>query len=465
MGADADLCERSAAELARLVAAREVTRREVVAAHLERIERVDGPVNAISQRRADEALAEAEAGDRRGDDGIARPLDGVPVTVKEHYDLAGMVQSEGSRDLGERRSPADCVAVQRLRAAGAIVVGKANQPDFAMRWNTISGLYGTTRNPRDPSLSAGGSSGGDAAAVAAGMAPIGVGSDLGGSIRVPASFCGIVGLRPTPGRIPNVATVAPFDGTPVRDHMSAVGPLARTVEDLWLALSVLGGADAGDPASAMPALDGRAPRREPLTVARMATESGAHVDPAVEAQLDRAAAALTDAGYRVVDAAFPGADQAPDLWGTIVGTELLRYAIPAFRDQMEESCLQHIETMLELWDPGEDVGSYIGAWVQRRRIVRETALWMERHPLILSPIAGMPTPALDFDHFLTSDQTAELVDRMRNVIWVPLLGLPGVALPNGIQLVARRHREDEALAAAGAVLEALGPVDIATPAA
>jgi amidase len=462
MNGDAGLCERSASELVRAVQAREVSRREVVAAHLERIERLDGAVNAISQLRAEQALAEADAADRRGDDGAARPLDGVPVTIKEHYDVAGMVSSEGSADLAERRAEADNVAVARLRRAGAIVVGKANQPDFAMRWNTISGLYGTTRNPRDLRLSAGGSSGGDAAAVAAGMAPIGLGGDLGGSIRVPASFCGIVGLRPTPGRVPMVATIPPFDGTLVRDAMSSVGPLARTVDDLWLALSVMAGAHPGDPASAMPELAGP-PRRAPLTVARMCGENGAVVDPAVEAELDRAAAALRDAGYRVVDAAFPSARQAPDLWGQIVGTELLRYAIPAFRDQMEETCRQHIETMLELWQPGEDVRSYIGAWVERRRIVRETALWMEEHPLILSPVAGMPTPPLEFDHMLSSAQTADLVDRMRHAMWVPLLGLPGVALPTGLQIVARRHREDEALAAAGAVLDALGPIKVATP--
>lgn len=454
-----EICGWSATRIAAAVRARELSRSEVVEAHLERIEEVNPAINAIVQLRDGEALAEARAADDAGSH--RGPLDGVPVTIKEHYDVAGMVCSEGSASLADRRSPVDCVALERLRDAGAIVIGKTNQPDFAMRWNTISGLYGTTRNPRDLALSAGGSSGGDAAAVAGGLAPLGLGSDLGGSIRVPATFCGVCGLRASSGRIPNTSALAPRDGTPVRDHMNSPGPLARDVSDLGLALSVLGGAHPSDPAT--PPVPTRGPDRgeHPVRVARMVSETGATVTAEVREHVDRAADTLREAGYEVVDAAIPSAAEAPELWGRIVGTELLQFAIPKFRDQMEETCLDHIESLLALFEISERVEPYIEAWVQRRRLARETADWMEEHPLVLTPVAGMAPPPLDFDHLLGPDATAALFDAMRNVVWVPLLGLPAVALPNGVQIVARRFHEAEALAAADVVLRALGPVEIA----
>lgn len=459
MSSAEEICGWSASRIAAAVSGRRVSRSEVVEAHLERIERVNPAVNAIVQLRGEEALAEARAAD---DAGIGRgALDGVPVTIKEHYDVAGMVCSEGSASLADRRSPVDCVAVARLRDAGAIVIGKTNQPDFAMRWNTISGLYGTTRNPRDLELSAGGSSGGDAAAVAGGLAPIGLGSDLGGSIRVPAAFCGVCGLRATSGRIPNTSALAPRDGTPVRDHMNSPGPLARDVSDLGLALSVLGGAHPADPATPPVPAEGPGDGEHPVRVARMVTETGATVTAEVQAHVDRAADALREAGYDVVDAAIPSAAEAPELWGRIVGTELLQFAIPAFRDQIEETCRDHIESLLDLFEISDLVGPYIEAWVRRRRVARETAEWMEDHPLVLTPVAGMAPPPLDFDHLLDPQATAALFDAMRNVVWVPLLGLPAVALPSGVQIVARRFHEREAIAAAGVVLRALGPVEIA----
>lgn len=461
MSARDEICGWTAARMAAGVRERELSRTEVVEAHLERIERVNPAVNAIVQLRGAEALAEAKAAD---DAGIQRgPLDGVPVTIKEHYDIAGMVCSEGSASLADRRSPVDCVAVERLRGAGAIVIGKTNQPDFAMRWNTISGLYGTTRNPRDLALSAGGSSGGDAAAVAGGLAPIGLGSDLGGSIRVPATFCGVCGLRATSGRIPNTSALAPRDGTPVRDHMNSPGPLARDVSDLALALSILGGAHPADPATPPLPVSAGAPGRaeHPVRVARMVTETGATVTAEVQDHVDRAADALREAGYEVVDAAIPSAAEAPDLWGRIVGTELLQFAIPKFRDQMEETCLDHIESLLALFEVSERAEPYIEAWVHRRRLARETAEWMEEHALVLTPVAGMAPPPLDFDHLLGRDAIAALFTAMRNVVWVPLLGLPAVALPSGVQIVARRFHEAEALAAADVVLRTLGPVEIA----
>jgi amidase len=456
-----DPCTWSAARITQAVTAREIKAVEVVEAHLARIDRVNPAITAIVQVRAEEVLAEARAADSSRA-AVRRPLEGVPVTVKEHYDVAGMVQSEGSAALAERRSPSDSVVVARLRGAGALVLGKTNQPDFAMRWNTISGLYGATRNPRDRSRSAGGSSGGDAAATAAGLTPLGIGSDLGGSVRVPAAFCGVCGLRTTAGRVPLTSSLEPIDGTPARDQMNSAGPIARSISDLRLALGVLAGAHPADPASQAAPL-ATPDRRARPRVARMVHAAGALIDPLIEAEVDRAAEALADSGYEVVEAEFPSAREAPDLWGRLLGTELLRFSIPSFRDQMEATCRQHIEALLGLWEPSQRVEDYLAACVHRRRLVRETALWMDEHPLVLAPVAGMPPPPLHFDHLLSPDETRELFDRMRHAVWVPLLGLPAVALPNGVQLVARRFREEDALVAGEEVLRSLAPVTVAEP--
>ena len=462
----ADAYALQAHEIVRLVRARELSRHEVLRAHLDRIEAVNGAVNAIVEvRDADVALAEAGAADRDHAARAGLPLDGVPVSIKDHFDVEGMRHTEGVRAWADRRSPGNSVVVQRLVDAGATVVGKANQPDFTIRWNTVNALYGATRNPRDLRLSAGGSSGGDAAAVAAGMAAVGVGTDYGGSIRVPATFCGIFGLRPSAGRVPQVQTVDPDETPPTADLMWSNGPLARSLDDLWASFRVLSGPDPRDPVSLpVPDPPEAGERCDPPTVARLVRQTGAVVEPEVERELDRVCRALETAGYLVVDAGFPGGTRAPELWGELIGPELLFAAMPAWAGLIADSNRQHIEAMFGgVFQPENRVDSWVAAYVERRKVAHATAVWMEAHPLVVAPVAGMPTPPLDFDEYLSPEATRDLFDHMRNIGWVNLLGLPSLALPNGIQLVARRFREHEALAAAQVVAEELGPVDVAEP--
>ena len=458
-----ELWRLTATRMRELVANRDVSREELVRAHLERIERVNPKLNAMVELRAEDALAEA----RRADTDHARradlPLDGIPISIKEHYDVEGMKHTEGLPVWADRRSEKDEVAIGRLRRAGAIVVGKANQPDLQIRWNTISHLYGATLNPRDTRLSAGGSSGADAAAVASGMAPLGMGLDYGGSIRVPATFCGIYGLRPSAGRTPSSPTLPPFDGPPTVDLMSCKGPMARCVEDLWLVYTVIAGQHWSDPATVPVSVsrseaNGKRPR-----IARMLDQTGALVSPAVAARLDETARILSDAGYEVVDAAIPHARRAPELWAEIIGTELMQTGMPEFGHLLGESNRQHIEAMFGIYNLGSEVRNYIQALTERRLIQREVAQWMEDHPLVLCPVAGMETPPLDFDHMLDREQTQRLFDQMRNVPWVNLLGLPGVALPNGMQIVGRRFHEAQALEAAAAVQQVIGTATLAEP--
>ncbi len=457
---ESDLCRMTAGEMMAGLGAGDFSRRELVAAHLARIDECNGAVNAIVERRDEDALAEAEAADRDAANRTGLALDGVPISIKDYFDVAGMKHTEGVHSMAERRSPTDEIAIARLRAAGAIIIGKCNQPDFQIRWNTVNALYGATRNPRDLECTAGGSSGGDAAAVAAGMAPLGLGADYGGSVRVPASFCGIYGLRPSAGRVPNTATLPPFDGPPTLDHMASIGPFARSVDDLWRILETLAGPHPGDPAS-LPVPLGERGASGKLRIARMCFETGAKVTPEVEAALDATADILGKTGYDIVPGGFPNAERAPEVWAELIGTELINIAMPIWREQMGDSGAQHIDEMFDLFEVGNDAVRYIKAFMERRTLVRETALWMEDHPLVLAPVAGMATPKLDFDHYLDSAQTRDLFDHMRNVMWVNLMSLPGVALPNGIQIVARRFHEAEALDAAEAVERALGPVAVA----
>ena len=230
-----ELHELGALELVHRVRAREVSRRQVLEAHLDRIDAVNGLVNAVVEGvDRDRALAAAEAADRDHEARAALPLDGVPVSIKDHFDVEGMLHTEGIRAYADRRSPGNSAVVQRLLDAGAFVVGKCNQPDFQIRWNTVNDLYGATRNPRDTSLTAGGSSGGDAAAVASGMAPVGSAPTTAGR-RVPASFCGVFGLRPSAGRVSHVQALDPELGGMTLDLMNSPGPFARTLDDLWAA--------------------------------------------------------------------------------------------------------------------------------------------------------------------------------------------------------------------------------------
>ncbi len=454
------LCSMTATEMVHLVGKGEITRRELVEAHLERIAQHNGAINAIVETRSEAALAEATAADRDAANRAGLALDGVPICIKDHFDVAGMKHTEGVRAMAQRVSTADELVVARLRAAGAIIVGKCNQPDFQIRWNTVNGLYGATRNPRDLKRSAGGSSGGDAAAVASGMAALGLGADYGGSIRVPAAFCGIYGLRPSAGRVPGVATLPPFDGAPTLDLMLSIGPFARSANDLWRAFEVLSGADPRDPATIdMPLRkrSGGTSRR----VARMCHQAGAPVTQEVEAALDQTADILSQAGYEIVDAGIPSAERAPEVWAELVSTELIHSAMPVWHDQISESGRQHIEEMFGIYDLGRDVRRYIASFMERRAIVRDTAAWMENYPLILAPVVGTPAPPLEFDHFLDRQQSQSLFDSMRNLMWVNLLSLPSVAFPNGVQIVARRFHEADIFDAASAVEREIGPLSIA----
>lgn len=448
-----------------------LTRRGIVQAHLERIVAHEGAVNSVAELRADAVLHEAEQADAARGRRVAGALDGVPMSVKESYGIAGLRRSDGLPLWAGRRADRDDTVVTRLRDAGALLVCHGNVPDLCVRWNTVSGLYGTTRNPRDPTRTVGGSSGGEAANVAAGFAMAAIGQDLGGSIRVPAAFCGVYGLRTTPGVVPTVSQYPAFPLTPTTQAFGTIGPLARTVADLEAVYETIAAPDDRDAASVPAAATGhRRDRRhgpdaaaERPRVAVLRDETGADIDADIAERLDATAEWLREAGYPVDEHVLPDLRRAGDLWASLTGTDLVRVTMPRLGRHMTDSGRQHVEDLFGGFDLGPDLGVYLDAWVERSAVYTAWADVARRYPIVVAPVAGMAAPLLDYDAFLGRAATLALFDRMRCVPWVNLLGLPGLALPNGIQLVGRRFHEADLFDAAYAVEPHL-PVAVATPA-
>lgn len=436
------------------------TRQDIIAAHLERIEQINPMTNTFVEVRAAKVLEEASAADRKFGETIAGPLDGVPMSVKDTFGIAELKRTDGIRAFADRKADTDDLIVTQLRSSGALLLGHSNVPDMCARWNTVSGLYGTARNPRDLSLTTGGSSGGEAGNIAAGMATVGIGQDYGGSIRVPASFCGLYGLRTSPGLVANVQPIPSSPPSLPFQAMATNGPLARSVDDLEAVFNALLNFDSRDPTN-LP-VDLIETEAQP-TVAVLRSEIGAILDSEIEDKLDKSIEILRDQGYDVAENAFPDLHRAPELWGELVGTDFVQTALPTMGPLLEESCLQHIHAMHGSFDLGPEVAKYSAAWIERAHMLAQYAEFSQKYPLVIAPVAGMPTPPLDFDHMLTRSETTHLFDQMRNVLWVNLLGLPALSLPNGIQLIAPRYHDRNLIRVARDIEQQLTPVNVATP--
>ena len=259
-----ELWRKSALELAAMIRGREVSSREVVQAHLDRVEVVNPHINAVVRLLPEQALAAADEADRLAADGTwLGPLHGVPFTVKENIDLAGTPTTQGVPALAEAIAPVDAPPVERLRAAGAIAFGRTNLPDFALRVHTDSALHGLTRNPWNPQRTPGGSSGGEAAALATVMSPLGLGTDLGGSLRNPAHCCGVASIKPSTGAVPAASVIPPQDQTISYQLMSVNGVMARRIADLRAGFIAIAGQHPRDPLSVPAAFTDLAPGERP----------------------------------------------------------------------------------------------------------------------------------------------------------------------------------------------------------
>src|SRR5579871_1059192 len=378
-----ELWRLSATELARKIAAKEASSLEVIEAHLERIEAVNPKLNAIVRLLADDARAAASEADRAvAAGGPLGPLHGVPVTVKENIDMAGLATTWGVPALAEAVVPVDAPIVERMRAAGAIPIGRTNLPDMALRIHTTSSLHGLTRNPWHPGRTAGGSSGGEAAALASGMSPIGLGNDIGGSLRNPANACGIASIRPSAGRVPDAGYVPRQEHLLAAQLMNVQGPMARRVADVRLGLRILMGAHPRDPWSIDAPFEGPALAR-PLRVAVIAEPPGGSTHPSVAATVRRAAEALADAGYIVEDVSPPRYEDAVGCWKRLIMGDL-RAVLGQLSPLMGADALTFLNTAMEPVPPFADAAAFSNFMLERDGVAQAWSTFMAERPLLLS---------------------------------------------------------------------------------
>ncbi len=459
-----EMWRASATAQAAAVRTGELSAVEMTEQHLTRIARVNPTINAITQLLADRALEDAAEVDRRP----AGPLAGVPFTVKENLAVAGVPTTHGATRLRNLIATADAPPVARLRAAGAIVIGHSNMPTLTLAgMHPRSELFGDTVNPWDPGRTPGGSSGGDGAAVATGMAALGLGNDSGGSVRIPAAFCGVAALKPSYGRFPADHRIGPADPGWCSQMFVVDGPLARTVEDLRTVYEVLAGTDPVDPRAVAMPLDGE-PLPGPVRVAVVTDPGGLGVHPAVARAVGAAADALRDAGYLVeqVDD-VPRLNDALRAYQQMVMTEFAP-AWPSIRPLLGAGAHRYIELgMAE--NPPVDAAEFLRLTGVRLGIQRAWGEFLQRFPLLLGPVFTEPPVEPGLESRDAAGRTA-VTEAMRLCTATSFLGLPAVAvpaglqdgLPAGVQIVGRPYREDMCLTAAAAVEQRLGtlaPID------
>lgn len=449
------LTHRSASELAALIRAREVSSEEVVEAHLDRIAEENPRINAVVTVAADRAISQAKAADAalaRGDQ--PGPLQGVPFTIKDCIDTEGVITTWGTSGRAGHVPDADATVVARLRGAGAILTGKTNLPELAMSYDTDNALFGATRNPHNLEHSPGGSSGGAAAALASGMTPLEIGSDTAGSIRIPAHFCGVAGLKPTAGRVSRAGT-AGWQASHI-EQFTQVGPMARTVADLALTLPIIAGPDGLDPAI-HPVVLG-SPGEVDVAALRVGafTENG--IDTAGEATAQAVATAarmLAGAGATVEQIAPPGLDRLPDVVSRIiVGDGALWMA--RLLDEVGTGASTFGTFPLRPPFSGED---YVKLLEDRERLKTDLLAFMQDFDVLVCPVTAGPAlkigeagaaarpPGFTFTHPFNLTGWPVAVVRA---------GTSPEGLPIGVQLVAHPWREDVALAAAAVVEAAAG---------
>ena len=458
-----DLCFLTATELARRIRVRDVSVTEVVQAHLAQVERVNPKVNAIVTLTAERALADARARDAalaRGE--AAGPLFGLPVAHKDLVPTRGIRTTFGSPIYRDHVPDQDALLVERLRAAGAVTIGKTNTPEFGAGSQTFNEVFGRTLNPYDPTKTCGGSSGGAAVALACGMVPIADGSDTGGSLRNPASFCNVVGLRGAPGRVPPWPTDTPWS------TLHVPGPMARTVADVALMLSAMAGPDPRSPiAIAEPGDRFRAPLGRDFKGVRVAWSrdlGGLPVDQRVTAALDAQRATFDALGCHVEDGQ-PDFAEARQIFQVLRALNFAtRYGplLAQHRHQMKDTVVWNIEEGLKL--TAREIGE---ADVLRTRLYHRVREFMERYEFLLLPAAQVP-PFDVTQPYVTEINGVRLptyIDWMSVCSDITVTGLPAISvpagftddgLPVGLQIVGRHQGEWSVLQLAHAFEQATG---------
>jgi amidase len=457
----------SATDLAQAISSKQASSQEVIEAHLRRIQEVNPAVNAVTVVLGEQALEAAKAADRVVAAGGELPvLHGVPFTVKGNIDLVGTPTTQGAKALVGAYPTLDAPGVERLKAAGAIPIGRTNLPTFALRWHTDSELYGPTMNPWDRSRTAGASSAGEAAALATGMSPLGLGNDGLGSLRHPAQCCGVSALKPTLGRIPDATITGPADA-PIGFQLAGVqGPLARRVVDLRVALAVLAGPSWRDPWSVPAPLRGPEAAR-PVRVALVVDPAGLGTAKQVQDGVGKAARALAAAGYAVQEVEPPSIDLAARTLLDMLNTPDIRAMWQLGSPMMPADTRRFLAAFYEVAGDPDPVAT-MQSFAIRQSLLRAWGQFQQQHPLIVAPICtDIP---LEAGTDLDEGRVAETIRAMRMAMAVNALGLPAVAVPVGrgeglpqaVQVIGPRYREDLCLDAAAAPEDRVGiitPID------
>jgi amidase len=419
---------------------------------------VNPAINAVVRVLPEEALATADAADRARTQGdILGPLHGVPVTTKINTDQAGSPTDQGVVAYRDMIVSEDNPVVANLKRAGAVIIGRTNAPTWSLRVFSDNPLHGRTLNPRDPTLSAGGSSGGAGAAVAVGIGPIAQGNDIGGSVRGPAFYNGIVGLRVSLGRIPHYNPSSP-GARPIGAQLMAVeGPLARSVRDARLALAAMARGDPVDTLWTDAPLAGP-PVPRPIHVALVAHNPGGSTHPAQAEAVQQAGRHLSAAGYAVEEVAPPDLDEIIETYHRILVTDVLRVLAPLVEQSGDADARTSVRLILELVPP-TDLDGVLTALGKRDLFLGRWLAFMQRYPLVVMPTMG--DLALPHNLDTTREGQAHVLDSSRVAFISPALGLPALAVPvgtygrlrPGVQILASRFREDLCLDA-GEVIEA-----------
>lgn len=452
MGSTERLWTLSAREIVDAIAAGRCTAREVVSATLSRVEAVNGKVNALVSVQGEDALARADELDAHAAAGKPLlPLHGVPVTTKVNTDQRGLPTTNGTSFFADKIAADDDACVANLRKAGAVLIGRSNAPAMSMRWTTENDVHGRTLNPYDAETVPGGSSGGAGVAVALGLGPIAHGNDGGGSIRMPAFCSGVVGLRPTVGRIPAAAADEAQGRSFAAGLISTQGPLGRTVDDVRMTFAAMVVPSDRDPVQVPVPFDPDA-NAEPCQVALCIDPTGTGVDDWTRASLRMAAERLAAAGYDVVEAAPPVFSDAVDLWHAIASQA--RYAMGPFIEKHGDEGARLLNRRVQQWNTFEP-GRFIAALDRRTGLQKRWDRFLRDHPLLLVPVMNGKPFAVAYDSS-SEEAMHEMFRLLAPMLPGSSLGYPAISvptdvmegLPAGVQLMAARFDEARILHAA-----------------
>jgi Asp-tRNA(Asn)/Glu-tRNA(Gln) amidotransferase A subunit family amidase len=456
----------SASRIATEIRKKSISPVEVARIHLERIERLNPKLNAFVDWQPERVLQQASDAEKAVMCGAELgPLHGVPLSIKSAIDVVGHRCESGTRLRAGHVAAQDAPLVGRLRAAGAVILGVTNTPELLMAWETDNLLYGRTNNPWDMTRTAGGSSGGESAAISAGLSAGGVGSDGGGSIREPAHFTGICGLKPTPGRIPSTGHFAKSGGPFAL--IGVVGPMARTVADLTLLFEVIAGPDDGDPSSApVPLRPVNEHELRGVGIGFFEDDGRTPVTAETRLAVTQAANLLSQCGLRVDRFRPDGLEEARQLWWKLFGTAGSMILGPMLRGH--ESEMSPILKEFLSWtaaEPAHTGESLLATWLGRDDVRERVLLQMRKYPVLLCPTAAIPAFRHGEREWQVEGKTVKYLDAWSYCEWFNLLGFPAAVvpmgqssegLPIGVQIVGRPWEEELVLAVASMLDEARG---------